>query len=129
MTRRRALLLAVILLLSIAGTLVGSPLYAFERLYFTDASRAVVCGYRNVYCDRTTWGGCVTPYYDDEFIQECDDRVEPLALVDVRADAWKGEHRPAPSWSATGLEQCRSFVPMDARRTSTSRRAERGSPS
>ena len=72
MSRRRALLLGLILMLCTAGTLLSGPAYAVERHYFTDDTYQVGCGFRGIYCDYSTWSGCVTPYYHDRFLWPCE---------------------------------------------------------
>lgn len=77
MTKRRAVVLAVVLLLCTAGSLLAGPPYEYERIYFTDETREVMCGWRGIYCDHSSWWGCVTPYYADEYFGPCDPMVEP----------------------------------------------------
>ena len=71
MNRRRVAFLTIVLLLCTAGSLLAGPPYEYERTYFTDATHSTVCGFRGVYCTHSTWWGCVTPYYADDYFGEC----------------------------------------------------------
>jgi hypothetical protein len=78
MSRRRALLLGLVLLLCTAGTLISQPAWAVERYYYTDATFQVECGYRAIHCSFSQWSGCVTDYYYDVYLWPCQgDPEEP----------------------------------------------------
>lgn len=72
MSRFRALVLGLVLLLCTAGTLMSAPAFAVERFYYTDATYQVECGFRAIHCTFSTWSGCVTSYYYERVLWPCE---------------------------------------------------------